>query len=667
LKLEEKLTAFIRSKYEKALSIAARDGKPLEIEFKDLDKHDPKIADDLLQKPKEVLDALKKAIESFDIENVDRVYPRIKKIPESQNIRIRNLRSEHLGKFVTLEGIVKTASEVKPQIFEAIFECPDCGAEIPIVQTEHTLRYPSICDCGRKGRFRLKDKKLFDSRWLKISEPFEVATSEKPGEISVYLKEDLTTPPMQRKTDPGARLKINGILREREIRVSGKLSTQIDTFLEANYVESMEMEFEDIVISKEDEKKIKELAKKKDVYKKLSNSISPSIYGFDEVKEAILMQMFGGCQHKLPDGTMIRGDIHILLTGDPSVGKTQLLKLVSKSLPRGKYVSGKGVSAAGLTATVRKEEEFMGGWVLEAGALVLCNKGVICIDEFDKMSPEDQVAMHEALSTQTISIAKASIVATLPAQTAVLAGANPKLGRFDQYVSIVQQIDIPETLLSRFDLKFALRDIPSEEQDKKLAEHVLISRINPKKIEPEISPEFIRKYVLYVKKLDLKPKLTEKSSNLIKDFYVKMRNMYSDEETPTVAITLRQYEALIRLAEASAKIRLSNKISEDDAKRAIRLMTYSLKQLGYDVESGKIDIDKIESGITTKQRSKIRIVLDVVEKLESDLAGKEIPIDDVLAAVVEEGVDERTAEEIIQRLKNQGMLFEPRAGFLRKV
>ncbi len=653
--------------HERAINTAAKKEKAFELDFKKLDSFDPKVADELLENPLKVLEVIKKTMDEMDIEGIDKVYPRFNNLPESQEIRIRSLRSEHLDHFIAVEGIVKTATEVKPHIFEAVFECPDCGNELRVVQTEKTMRYPSSCECGRRGKFKLKKKLLYDSRWLKMSEPYDVATSERPGEIRVYLKEDLTSPRVQKRTDPGARVKVTGVLREMVVKVSGKTSTQLDMFMDANHIEALDSEFEEIEISKKEEKKIKKLAKSKDIYEKLRDSISPSIYGFEEVKQAILLQMFGGCQRELPDGTVIRGDIHVLLTGDPSVGKTQLLKLVSKSMPRGKYVSGKGVSAAGLTATVRKEEELMGGWVLEAGALVLCNKGVIAIDEFDKISQEDQVAMHEAMSAQTISIAKASIVATLPAQTAILAGANPKLGRFDPYVSVIEQIDIPETLMSRFDLKFALRDIPDKQKDKKLADHILTSRIKPKEIEPPLKPAFIRKYVVYVKKNGLKPKLTKQAAKVLRDFYVKMRNMYTGEETPTVPITLRQYEAMIRLAEASAKIRLSNRVGKGDARRAIKLMSYSLKQLGYDIESGKIDVDKMESGITTKQRSRIRIILDVVERLESELSGKEIPEEDVIAAAVEEGVDDKSAEEMIRRLKSQGMLFEPKSGFLRRV
>ncbi|NOZ82157.1 MAG: minichromosome maintenance protein MCM [Candidatus Micrarchaeota archaeon] len=631
----------------------------LTVDFQDLDRFNPELADRLLNDPDAVLDSAREVLSSL-LDEPRKIEVRFKNLPESKTVRIRNLRSSHIGKFVCIEGVVKRASEVKPEVEVAIFECPDCGEKISVPQSERTLKPPDSCVCGKKSGFVLTDKKLFDARWIVLEEPFELSVGEKPGQVTVYLKKDLTTPEMQRKTDPGNKLKINGVVREIKKTVRGRLKTQMDFFIEANYVEPTEIEWEEIEISKEDEKKIKELASDPDVYKKLVRSIAPSIFGLDTIKEAILLQLVGGVPHELPDGTRIRGDIHILLVGDPAVAKSQLLKLVANIIPRGRYVSGKGVSGAGLTATVFRDEEFMGGWVLEAGAMVLCHKGVIAIDEFDKMSKDDQIAMHEALEQQTISIAKASIVATLPAQVSVLAGSNPKFSRFDPFKPIAEQIDIPDTLLSRFDLKFAIRDVPDRKRDEELASYVLETRLDPKKVEPEIPPEFLRKFIAYVRK-HCHPKMTREASEKIKEFYVKMRNMYAGEDT--VAITLRQNEALVRLAEASAKIRLSDRVEAQDAERAIKLMKYSLEQLGYDYETGRIDIDKLEGGTPSSQRSKIRKLMDIIERLEREM-GKDIPKEDIVAAAESEGL--KNIDELLSKLKSEGMIYEPRLNVIRK-
>ncbi len=653
-----KIEAFLRDNYYKELVIAKTEGFII-IDFSVLDRYDPFLADQVLEQPS-ILEQFEHAARNILLEDVV-VKIRIKGLPESRHMRIRNLRAKHMDKLWQIDAIIKSASEVKPQVYEASWQCPECTIITVKLQDTNILQKPGRCECGHMGDFKLHDKKMFDTRWLVGVEPFEVTTGERPSEIGIFLKEDLTTPKMQRKTDPGNRLKVVGVLKELPKRIKGKLCTKVDTYIEANHVELHEIEFEELDITQEDEMKIRALAGSPDVFEKLKASIAPGIWGFDPIKESVVLQIFGGVPHKLPDGSRIRGNIHILVTGDPSVGKTALLKLVADIMPRGKYVSGSGVSGAGLTATVVKNEA-IGGWVLEAGALILCNKGLISIDEFDKMSKDDQIAMHEATSVETVSIAKASIVATLPAQTAVLAGANPKLGRFDPFVPIIEQIQIPETLLTRFDLKFALRDTPEKVQDERIAEHVLQSRMNPDVVKPLIDMNILRKYIAFARCIkDIE--LSEEAASLIKNFYLEMRGRYTQEEVPAVSLTLRQYEALLRLAEASAKVRLDNKVRLEDAHRAINLMKYSLSQLGYDYESGRIDIDRMESGVTATRRRKISQIMDVLERMLKD--AKEVYIEDLKAEAETLGIE--GIDEVLDRLIRDGVLFEPKSGYLRKV
>ncbi|MBI5072317.1 minichromosome maintenance protein MCM, partial [Candidatus Woesearchaeota archaeon] len=494
MEISEKLHGFLREYYYNDLQKMSVEEKPaIVIDFALLDMFDPVVADELLETPEKILQAFQDAIKMFDLKT-EKINVRIRNIPEKRNIRLRNLRAEHISKLITTSVIVKSVTEVKPQVCEVVFQCPDCGNKITVRQEDSpTIQKPLSCECGRKGEFPILEKKMIDYRWLRGVEPFEITTGEQPSEIMILLKEDMTTPKMQKKTDPGSRIKIVGVLKELPKRIKGKLPTKLDTYLETNYVEPSGLEFEEMEITPEDERKIIEMANDPDVFEKLKASIAPAIYGFNEIKESLVLQLFGGIVHVMPDGSRIRGNIHILLTGDPGVGKTQLLKIISSLVPRGRYVSGSGVSGVGLTASVRKDE-VLGSWVLEAGALILCNKGLIAIDEFDKMNKDDQIAMHEATSVETVSIAKASIVATLPAETAVLAGANPKYGRFDTYKAILEQVEIPETLLSRFDLKFALKDIPDRGIDERMAEHIITSRISPEMVTPEIDSNFLRKY-----------------------------------------------------------------------------------------------------------------------------------------------------------------------------
>ncbi|MCS7135188.1 MAG: minichromosome maintenance protein MCM, partial [Candidatus Aenigmarchaeota archaeon] len=611
---------FLRKYYYKQLAdVIAKDEKALQVDFALIDKYDPTIADLILEKPEDSLKLFEDAVEQIDMPNKKRLKIRIFNLPESSKIRIRNIRAEHLGKLLCVDGIVKRASEIRPEIAEILFQCNECGEKIILLQTEKekTIVFPTRCDnCKSRKGFRILEQKLYDARWIAIEEPFEITTGERPSEIMVYLKEDLTSPKMQYKTDPGNRIKVIGILKEVPRRTSkGGKSRQMEILIDANNIESTQTEWEDILIAPEEEKLIKEFAKDPKIYEKLINSLAPSMYGLDVVKLAIILQFFGGVPKILKDGTRIRGDIHILIVGDPAVGKSQLLKLASQMMPRGKYVSGKGVTGAGLTAAVVRDEQFLGGWVLEAGALVLANNSLISIDEFDKMEKSDQIAMHEAMSLQQISIAKASIVATLPARTAVLAAANPKYSRFDPYMPIGDQVDIPETLLSRFDVKFALKDIPNPEIDEKMVEHALKARhFGEDELKPMIDPDFFKKYVAYTR-MNCKPMLSEEAAKKIKEFYLTMRSSSISGERQAVAITMRQYEALVRLAEASAKVQLRDVVNEEDAERAIEIMKYSLRQFGFDEKTGTFDIDKAEGGMSSSQRSKIKIMLDIINEL----------------------------------------------------
>jgi replicative DNA helicase Mcm len=663
----ERVSEFLRENYYNDLVTATSEGKKsLLIDFSLLDKFNPDFADYLFENPEEVFPIADEATKQIDVPGEVKLKLRFFNLPESRQMRIRNIRAEHIDKLISIDGIVKRASEIRPEVSESIYQCPECGERVTVIQTERIIRPPIECDkCGNMKNFKLIEEKLYDARWISVEEPFEITTGERPSDIMVFLKEDLTTPKFQFKTDPGNRIKVAGVLKKLPKMLKGTRSRQLDIYIDANSIENVEVEWEELEMNSEIEKKILELSKDPEIYSKLTASIAPSIYGLDEVKEAIVLQLFGGEQLVQKDRSRVRGDIHILLVGDPSTAKSVLMKVVSTAIPRGRYVSGKGVTAAGLTATVTKDEEFLGGWVLEAGALVMCNKSLCAIDEFEKVEKTDMIALHEAMEQQTISIAKASIVATLPAMTSVLGGGNPKLGRFDPYLPIKEQIDVPETILARFDLKFAMRDIPNPEQDSKIAEHILMSRhFGGEESTPVIDADLLKKYISYARK-NCHPKLTREAGDEIKNFFVNLRERVTSEEAP-VPITLRQYEALIRLAQASAKIQLKENVTKEDAIRAINLMKASLRQFGFDVETGKIDIDRVEGRVSAVERSKIRIMLDVIDEL-IPIHGKNIPKEEILKLGRTRGLKDFDMEKMINELKNNGTLFEPRPGIIEKV
>ena len=656
---------FEKNYYAELLEKIRKNEKFINVDFSRISSFDPDIADFLLDHPEEILKAAELAIEQIDAKNGKGFAMRVVNIPESSRILIRNVRSRHLGKFLCTEGIVRQKSDVRPQVTAARFECPSCGNAISVIQLDNKFKEPSRCSCGRKGRFKLLEKSLVDAQMLVLEEvPEQLEGGEQPKRINVFLQNDLVSPLSERKTNPGSRIVIAGMIKEIPIFTrSGSQSTRFDILFETNSVEGVEEDFYDIKISKEEKDKIEALAAdEKNLMKKLVESMVPSIYGHDKIKEALLLQMVGGVRKVRDDGGVTRGDIHILLVGDPGGGKSQMLKRISKVAPKGRFVSGKGVSGAGLTATVVKDE-FLQGWSLEAGALVLANKGVICIDELDKMSPDDRSAMHEALEGQTITISKANIQATLRCETTVLAAANPKFGRFDPYNTVASQINLPPTLINRFDLIFPIKDLPDAAKDERLAKFILSLHQNDIE-EPDVDTRLLRKYLVYARQ-NLFPKLTDSAVEELKMYFIKMRGS-SSGEIKSVPISARQLEGLVRLSEAYARLRLKNRVSKKDALRAIEILDYCLRQVALDEETGTIDIDRIATAIPASQRNKIIQVKEIISNLENKL-GKTIPLEDVLSAATEKGISESEVEEMIQKLKRSGDIFEPRRGFISKL
>jgi len=638
------------------------------VDFKELLSFEPQLAEKLLESPDEVIKAAEVAVESLDFPSeIKNFRIRFKKIPETQKIMVSDVRSAHIGKLITITGIVRQKSDVRPQVTTSKFECPNCGNVISVLQLEGSFREPDRCGCGRKGKFRLISKSLVDAQAMVLEEsPDELQGGDQPKRMNVFLKEDLVSPITDKRTNPGNRVVVVGVLKETPVFVKGTKSTRFDLLLEANYIEALEEDFYQIEISKEEEKAILELSQDQKIYDKLVDSIVPSIHGYRRIKEALLLQLLGGVHKKRKDGAVSRGDCHVLLVGDPGAGKSAILKRISQIAPKGRYVAGMGSSGVGLTAAVVKDE-FLGGWSLEAGALVLSNNGLVAIDEMDKMSDEDRSAMHEALEQQSISVAKANIQATLSSKTTVLAAANPKFGRFDPHGIIAEQIDMPPTLINRFDLIFPIKDVPDPENDERLAKHILQLQQTPDLIEPEIPSGLLKKYIAYARQKS-SPVLTDSAFNEIKDFYVQMRNREStdDRAARSIPISPRQLEALVRLAEAHAKVRFADKVTKKDARKAIELLTYCLLQVGLDRETGRIDIDRIATGIGSSQRERIYVVKEIIQELEGQI-GKTIPLEDVQRLAQDKGMSASDVEEIIERLKRSGDVFEPRFGFLSRV
>ncbi len=656
--------------YKPEIGKFAKEGKKsVHVLFSDLASSSPELAESLIHQPEETIQVLELALEETELIKSARV--RFLDLSLTQHIRIRDIRAKHLGQMISIEGLVRQASDVRPQVVNAKFECPNCGSIISVLQIDKHFTEPSRCSCGRKGGFKLLSKDMVDAQRIVIEEsPDSLKGSEQPRRMSVFLKEDLVEPNMEDKTTPGSRVRIIGILKEvPQPLKTGAISTRFDLAVEANNIIPMEETFEDLEITEEDERQIKELAADPKLYQKLRESIAPSVYGYDEVKEALALQLFSGVRRQRSDGNFGRGDIHMLLVGDPGVAKSVMLKFISGVSPKGRYISGKATTGAGLTATVVKDE-FLRGWSLEAGAMVLANKGLCAIDEIEDMSEEDRSCMHEAMEQQTVTISKANVQASLKSETSVLAAGNPKFGRFDPYQPITQQINIDPALLSRFDLIFIMKDIPEKNRDEAIATHVLMERANQGSqkvaIKRAIEPEMFKKYVAYAKQRVF-PELTDPAIDEIKQFYVELRNMPTAGEglVKPIPITARQLEALIRLSEAHAKARLAKKVTKEDSKRAIELLKFCLMEVGFDYETKQIDIDKISTGVTASQKSKIIIVKEAIIRLESRL-GKLIPLEE-LSKELGEKIDQETLDGVIDKLSIAGDIFKPKRGFIQRM
>ena len=668
--------------------------RSLFVKFSDLDIYDPNLADMLLETPDESIGAATRALREMDIPTgvtLDEATLRIIKLP--RKVKIRDIRSDDISKLESIEGLVTKATEVRPRVVEAKFECPFCGHKFLMAQSGREFKEPVECamdsgGCGRKvQRFKLlvDECKFANAQKIRLQEsPEDLRGGELPQTLDVNLEDDISG-----EISPGDRIIVTGILRSYQRTTQFGRTPFFDIYLDGNSLEVKEEEFEEIVITEEDEQEILELKNQPDVYEKLIGSISPSIYGYDEIKEAMVLQLFAGVPKDLPDGSRIRGDIHLLLVGDPGVAKSQMLTYLVHLAPRGLYTSGKSSTAAGLTAAAVRDEFGEGRWTLEAGALVLADKGIAAVDEIDKMRKEDRDALHEAMEQQTVSIAKAGIMARLNSRCALLAAANPIGGRFNRYDPISKQINMPPTLVSRFDLIYTMIDQPDEERDTRTAEHILETHYAGELIaqlenvgkmgeggkerlqgriqamKPVIPGELLRKYVAWSKR-NVFPVMTEEAKSKFAEFYIGLRRQgYEDEEAP-VPVTARQLEALIRLGEARARARLSDVITAEDAECVIAVTTYCLKQVFVDPETGRLDTDWITVGTTKTRRDRARSISEIIKELEKEY-GEEVPVEEVLELAEEEGMEKEKAEDIIEIMKRDGILFSPGSGVVKFV
>jgi replicative DNA helicase Mcm len=583
---------------------------------------------------------------------------------------LRQINAETIGKITSVSGMVVRASEVKPLAKELIFVCPDDHPTKVVQLKGMDVKMPIVCDnpnCKHRD-FDLKPEasKFIDFQILRLQElPEDLPPGQLPHYIDITIRQDLVD-----NSRPGDRIILTGIVRVEQEAVTGVQRGHSGLYrlrIEGNNIEFLggrgiktDRKIAREEVSPEDEKKIQALSQMPDVYQRLIDSFAPHIMGQSLIKEAIILLIVGASQRLLGDGSKIRGDINVFLVGDPGTAKSEMLKFCARIAPRGLYTSGRGSTAAGLTAAIVRDKT--GIMMLEAGAVVLGDQGLVCIDEFDKMKPEDRSALHEVMEQQSVSIAKGGIVATLNARTSILAAANPMYGKYDPFKNITENVNLPIPLLTRFDLIFVVRDIPAKEKDEKIARHIIeLHATQGTDKRSVIDADLLTKYLSYAKRGT--PNLTKEAEDKILEYYLQMRNVESEE---MITVTPRQLEGIIRLSTARARLLMKDQVEEEDAERAIFLIQSMLEDAGVDVNTGKVDLGVLQ-GKPRSEVSKMQLFMDILKSLEGD---NKVPVDErtfVKELEKSEKFTEEDARNYVRRMLREASIYESKPGHYNRV
>ena len=701
-------TFLTEAKEPDILLILSKQSEPyLEIPFHELQAFDPEFADDVLQHPRQILDRGSQTLVEICRErgeDIDAML-RVGELPRDSRRNLRDIGTADIEQLRSVEVIITKISDLKPRLHIAVFTCEACGNTIEVGQKNERelvepLRCPTDSGCGgsrtskeNPTRFNLviNVSRMVNNQWIEIQElPENVPSGAQPTRGTVLVEGDQVNRHL-----PGERIVANvmPVVRS-EVRRNRK-TPMFDVIYHLVSSEHESTPFNEIKISDEDRDKIVEISRREDLMGLMQNSIAPSVFAtgtMHYVKRSLALQLFGGVSRVNRDRTRTRGDIHILLMGDPGVAKSQVLNYMSKISPRGKLASGGGVSGAGLTAAAVKDAFGDGRFALEAGVLPLSDRGLAAIDEFDKISEDDRKVMHPAMEQQQINVAKGGITATLPSRCAILAAANPKDGRFSKRglnQSIMRSFNetgLPPPLASRFDIIWMLRDEVKVEDDERIARYILDTRtqgVSETKIEEAISMdpseevkdeiyaltvddtehlslEFLRKYIAYAKR-NHHPDLNEDARAKILHYYTDERQKFGREdqalqsvdESEVIPITARALEGLIRLTEAHARMHLRDTATGEDASVALAVFRH------WREESNIVDDSELYSGVSATARSNNTTIRNIVRDICSSGDGS-ANITEIYNAASARKIPDTTVDDVIQRMLVSGELFSPR-------
>lgn len=588
---------------------------------------------------------------------------------------IRDIRHEHIGKFVAIKGTILRKTEVRYKPTEAAFECQRCQHVTYLPQPSGELVEPFECEndvCGRKGPFKfLQGESLWaDKRKIRMQETSDqiIGGEQSLSVLDAIMYNNVECPPL------GSRVTVSGILRGVQTVIAGVKSSDFYPILEINNIEAQDHETT-VEPTYEELKEMEAMAKYRNIIEYLVASTVPSVRGHEIIKEAVLCSQVSPENFLLPDGRKLRGPSHIMLCGDPGVAKSVMLLAMCANVPRAQYAAGRSASSRGLTVSVTKDKGGWGegAWVAEAGMLVLADRAFAVIDELDKFEKEEQRDLNTVLEHGIVPLRKAGINRDYFARVPIVASLNPKYGRFDQYEPIPKQVNVPPDTLSRFDLIFMMFDVPKKD-DELTADHITnlwqkATEVHQKEFEgmkaltkswdkdkyvPEISLDMMRKWIHAAKKI--KVRITPECRKALNDFFMDIRLSQSGDADAAIPIAWRTLDGMMRLVICETRLRHGKVTEMRDVERVKALVQESFKVM-IDPETGKLDSDIISVGMGKSQRDRIKILREIIKERQDELDGA-VPLAEILEKAVESGIKEDAVEEMLKKLKTGGEVIE---------